>query len=741
MEVEKEILNNSSVTQGHLSLKVYGIVQGVGFRPSVYHSAFKRQLKGTIKNFQDYVGIELEGSEADLQTFFNQFQLELPDLAQVNKLEVEWSEFQACYSVLSIIESEKARRSCLPIPADLRTCEKCLEEFRDPSNRRYGYHLISCTECGPRWSIINSLPYDRANTAMNDFPPCEACMDEYRDPNSRRFHAQNISCQDCGPQLQVTNSKGERCEVGDSLKNGKILALKGIGGYQLICDARNVEAIKKIRSFKQRPHKALAVMTRGNLIADSSEQLNSQESPIVLMEEAWDLPMEEIAPDTSKVGLFLPTSALHDQLFDSGLDFLIVTSANRSGGPMICDNGDAHSELKQVADIFIHHNREITRPVDDSVVSELPIRLGRGHAPSVIKLDVEYPDMLALGGDLKNSFALFSGKNAFLSPYVGDLYDARNFDHFQSMIEDFLQFYQFNPCVIVVDRHPQYLSSEFGRKWARKKQVQLIEVQHHLAHAASVMAEKRLQRANCVVFDGTGYGDDQTLWGGECFSIDLSAGKFERVLSTQSSVLIGGELAVREPRRQALARILELGLPVPKHLESVSLEQVFHKKVSSVPTSSVGRLFDAVSALLLPEYNLITYEAQAALGLEKHARAHVGPVTSYPIRWEGELFLANDLFKQVYLDYSRGEPSTWIAKRFHQSIAEVVKQMFERAAVGDDCPRVVSGGVFQNSLLQEMLSKEIIFPSRLPVNDGGIALGQGVIARKILEATQGRENA
>lgn len=736
-ELNKEFLTSELKKNQLLQLKVFGIVQGVGFRPAVYRSALKRGLVGEISNRGSHVLLELQGESQELHDFLHSYQSELPEFAVVDHHQVTWRNDSISFSTLTIVESQAQKEFNIPIPPDAVTCHKCLEEFLNPNDRRYLYPFTCCTDCGPRWSIAEKMPYDRSNTSMREFTLCADCRSEYNNPLDRRFHAQNICCPQCGPTINVLAVSGRKSSLEETiraLQSGKIIALKGIGGYQLICDARNTLAIAKLRERKQRPHQSLAVMAKScSILSEDSKTmslLQAASGPIVLIEKTYGLPMELIAPDTDRLGVFLPTTPLHHLLFQAGFDFLVVTSGNLHGEPMLIDNAEAHVELAEVADYFIHNDRKILRSIDDSVLSDFPIRKARGFTSESIELECEFPTMLALGGDLKNRFCLFKGKRAYFSPHNGNLSHTKTYQHFVQAVDDFLNFYQVSPEVIVVDKHPNYIVSEFGRKLAKEQGVQLIEVQHHLAHAAASMFEQKISQASCVVFDGSGYGEDGKLWGGECFALNLERASYFRTFHCSATTLIGGTRAIKQPSLQALSRCLDLGVAVPSHLSEPDIEQNYPALKKIAPQStSIGRLFDSVAALLLPQYSSISYEAQAAIGLEKLAREFRGEAKAYVLSWEGNIFLGDELFYQVYQDHQQEVAIERIAFQFHLSIAKLVEEMLQLTEAeysgGAQC---ISGGVFQNLLLRELLPESILRPQKIPVNDGGIALGQGIIA-------------
>jgi hydrogenase maturation protein HypF len=736
-----------------LQVSIHGIVQGVGFRPAMYHSAQSHQLMGQICNHGDRVELILEGSREKLVSWKQDWESFVPTQAQINQVQYSWQQAFG-FDSLEIIASSNTESKFMPIPSDNKTCDQCQKEYLDPKSRFQLYPFIACTNCGPRYSIIESLPYDRKNTTMKKFDFCHNCHDDYSDIHSRRFHAQNFACASCGPNLWLSNSKGTELtrdtreinrKVYLALKQGKILAVKGIGGYQLVCDAANSVAIKRLRVLKKRPHQALAIMVRDESLLKGIDektrhQLKHQHNPIVLCPDNYHLP-EELAPDNDKLGMFLPTSGIHFTLFGMGvidkpLDFLVVTSGNVHGSPMCIENEQALQELQDVADFFLMHNRPIARSVDDSVMSHMPMRLSRGYAP--LQQDFASTPMLAMGGDLKNTFAFALGKKLFLSPHMGNLFNSDTIEHFKKCLDDMMSFYQFRPDCILVDKHPGYQSHLLGYEMARQLAIPVIPIQHHKAHVASLAYEWQLKQMITIAFDGTGMGDDETLWGGECFYWDQDRNICERLFGLTASLLVGGDWAVKSPGQQLTTRLLEVGTDIPE--VDFNLKKLVENK-NGVACSAMGRLFDAVAAMLLPQYHDISYEAQAPMGLETLANKHKGKALQLQVKWVNNQICTQSLIKEMYYHFQQGLNTVELAYSFHDWVARVTLAMALKANEFTDIKDIgFTGGVFNNALLVDLIKKHFAntglaccFHKKYSTGDGSLALGQLVLAKMLLE--------
>jgi hydrogenase maturation protein HypF len=777
-----------------LKIVIHGAVQGAGFRPFVYRLATEMKLQGWISNSAQGVFIEVEGTKEVLDRFLLRLQKEIPPRAFIQSLEFSFLD-PIGFEKFEIRESDATGAKTSIILPDIATCPDCLKEIFSPSNRRYLYPFTNCTNCGPRFSIIESLPYDRLNTSMKKFEMCPECRTEYENPIDRRFHAQPNACPTCGPQLQVWDTGGKKlAERHDALlqavkaiEAGKIVAVKGIGGFHLMADARNNEAVRRLRERKHREEKPFALMfpsledVKKECEVDKLEErlLLSPESPIVLLSRIighshFHLPSSistSVAPNNPYLGCMLPYSPLHHILMGQ-LGFAVVaTSGNLSDEPICTDEHEALDRLHEIADVYLVHNRPIVRHIDDSIVRvmmgrELVIRRARGYAPLPITIRTQHAvSLLAVGAHLKNTIALTSDSNVFVSQHIGDLETKESLDAFHSVVADFQTMYNCKPEYIVCDLHPDYLSSKF----ARSTGIPLLEVQHHNAHVASCMAENQLEgEVLGVSWDGTGYGLDGTIWGGEFLLTTKTS--FERVATFRPFRLPGGEKAIKEPRRTALGMLYELfgdevfrrqDLPPLHAFTSTELEllnQVLLKRVNTPITTSVGRIFDAVASLIGLQQR-VNYEGQAAMELE-FLTAQSKTKESYAFTMDdGRMLiekpvaqLENENQKSLTIidwspfingileDVRHNTISPIIAAKFHNTLVEIIIAVAKK--IGQ--PRVVlSGGCFQNRYLTERavkrLQEEEFRPSwhqRVPPNDGGIALGQLYAALRSLNANR-----
>jgi len=705
---------------------VRGIVQGVGFRPFVYGIARKQELGGFVLNDGEGVVIEVEGDTPALELFARALVDEAPPLAQVDSVVATQVEPRGETDFL-IRVSEATGRTAL-IPADVATCDDCLRELFDPQDRRYRYPFINCTQCGPRFTIVTGVPYDRPLTTMAGFPLCADCRIEYEDPGDRRFHAEPIACPVCGPQLTLPIEAAARL-----LHEGSILAVKGLGGYHLACDAANEEAVARLRSRKLREDKPFALMTNepellAELTDDEAALLSSRERPIVLVRRRADAPVApSVAPGTPWLGVMLPYTPLHHLLLAAFGGSLVLTSGNRSDEPIAYEDDEAHERLGEIADAFLAHDRPIHRRCEDSVVrAAYPVRRSRGFVPGALPLPVVAPSLIvAAGAALKSTFCVARGAQAFLSPHLGDLDSELAYRAFLTDLELYLAMLGAEPEVIAHDLHPEYLAT----KWALEQEAELVGVQHHHAHAAACLAEHgETGPALALVFDGTGYGTDGTLWGGELLRCDLAS--FERLAHLDPVPLPGGEAAIREPWRVAAAFLELAGRPVPFE----RWELVRHAlKVNAPLSSGMGRLFDAVAALLGVRES-VTYEGQAAIELEQLA----GEVSANPYPWR--FGAGAELVAAVHDDLVAARPRAEIAAAFHETVAAAAAVACAEAA----SPRkvVLSGGSFQNLRLLgstrsrlEDLGFAVLTHRLVPPNDGGISYGQAAVAAARLSST------
>jgi len=699
-------------------------VQGVGFRPFVYGLARAGELAGFVRNDARGVVIEVEGEGEQLDRFAAALIEQAPPLARIAALETSEIEPRGEREFMIEVSTGGGERTAL-VPADIATCDDCLRELFDPSDRRYRYPFVNCTNCGPRFTIIRAVPYDRANTTMASFELCDACRREYQDPANRRFHAEPTCCPDCGPRLSL-----EIDEAVSLLREGKIVAIKGLGGYHLACDAANEQAVARLRERKGREEKPLAVMTAGpellvDLEPDEEALLRSAERPIVLARSRADAPVAaSVAPGNEWLGVMLPYTPLHHLLCADFAGALVMTSGNLSDEPIAFENEEAERRLGSVADAFLSHDRLIERRCEDSVVrAAFPIRRSRGYAPAALPLPVSArKPIVATGAELKSTFCVVRGDQAFLSPHLGDLDTELAYRAFRTDLDLYLQMLAVEPELLACDLHPDYLSS----KWAREQELELIEVQHHHAHAAACLAENgETGPALAIVLDGTGYGLDGTIWGGELLRFDLAG--FERIAHLDPVPLPGGEAAMREPWRIAAAYLERADRPVPFADWPRVRESL---KVNAPLSAGAGRLFDAASALLGVRER-ISYEGQAAIELEQLA----GHVESEPYlcRQEDELIRGADLVAAAHDDLAAGRERAEIAAAFHEGVALAFTRACERA--GEPRTVVLSGGCFQNLRLLASTRRRleehgfrVLVHHLLPPNDACISFGQAAIA-------------
>jgi hydrogenase maturation protein HypF len=707
-------------------LRVSGVVQGVGFRPFVYGAATRAGLAGFVLNDGSGVLVEVEGDARALDAFAAELGSGAPPLARVDAVVVE-AIAPTGEPGFRIETSAAVGRSAL-IPADVATCDDCLRELFDPTDRRHRYPFINCTQCGPRFTIVRGVPYDRPLTTMAAFELCAACRREYEDPADRRFHAEPVCCGDCGPQLSMPLE-----EAVALLLRGRILAVKGLGGYHLACDARDEEAVARLRARKHREDKPFAVMTRdpdalAEVSADERALLESRERPIVLVRRRNDASVAaSVAPGNVWLGVMLPYTPLHHLLLHDAGTPLVMTSGNVSDEPIAFDDGEAQERLGGIADAFLAHDRPIHRRCEDSVVrAAFPMRRSRGYAPGAVKLPVgARRPIVAAGAELKSTFCVVRGAEAFLSPHLGDLDSEMSYRAFRTDLDLYLDMLDVRPELVAHDLHPEYLST----KWALEQHGELVGVQHHHAHAAACLAEHgETGPALALVFDGTGYGTDGTLWGGELLRCDLTG--FERVGWLQPVPLPGGEAAVREPWRVAAVHLEHAGLPVPwERWDEVRASL----SVNAPLASGMGRLFDAVAAVLgLRE--TVTYEGQAAIELEQLA----GDLDAQPWPWRfGD---ATALVATCHEQHRNGVPRELVAAAFHETVAAAsARACVEAAGPGT---AVLSGGTFQNLRLLESTRTRlehagfrVLTHRSVPPNDGGVSYGQAAVAAAVATST------
>jgi len=726
-----------------LRVTLRGAVQGVGFRPFVYRLATEMSLSGWVLNSSAGLVVEVEGPTEQLSLFEQRLEQERPKASVVTAREFAWLAAEGS-TRFEILASDRDSGKTVNVLPDLATCTDCREELFDPDNRRFAYPFTNCTNCGPRYTIVVDIPYDRPNTTMRDFVLCPRCREEYENPANRRFHAQPNACPVCGPKLEGTIE-----DVVEALRAGKIVALKGIGGFQLLVDARNADVVGRLRQRKHREEKPFALMMPSleearaycEIAPSEAELLESQAAPIVLLRPR---PGTDIAANVAHcspyLGVMLPYSPLHHLLMEECRFPLIATSGNRSDEPIAIANDEAKVRLKDIADHFLMHNRPIVRACDDSVVRLTRGRAGilrraRGYAPLGVRVAHELPPVLAVGGHLKNTVAIAVGQDVFLSQHIGDLETLEARGAFEKAIDDLCRLYSFKPEAVACDLHPDYASTH----WAEKSGLPLIRVQHHQAHVAACAAENNVEGAYLgISWDGTGYGLDGAIWGGEFFHVE--GGRYERIAHLRSFGLPGGDVAVREGWRSAASLLYEVlgaesaapdtaeqsqGKP---RLDEAKVRYMLEHGINVVATTSVGRLFDAVACISgVARQN--RFEGQAAMLLENEIGL---------LRTEEAYALAGGdwgpLISAVLADKIAGVPASLMAARFHNALVAWILEVAGSAKLKQI---VLSGGVFQNRYLTERAAAALEAAGfavhthrQVPPNDGGIALGQAVMSRK-----------
>lgn len=721
-----------------LKIEVYGLVQGVGFRPFIYNLAKKFKLNGEVFNDEEGVKIEIYGKEIDCDKFIQSIKKESPPLARIDDLKILTSKSK--FDDFKIIASKQASKIA-PILPDFAICDECKNEFFDITNRRYQHLFINCTNCGPRFSIIKSLPYDRKNTTMSKFKMCDKCKKEYEDPFDRRYHAQPIACKDCGPNvfLKDLNSNilardiDAVLKIANALKNGKIVAIKGIGGFHLVCDATNSNTINTLRIRKNRPDKPFAIMCKNSKMAsefakfsiEELEILNSNLKPIVLVQSLKNLP-QNLALKLDKIGIFLPPTALHLSLFEYINFPIVATSANLSAEPIITSFEDIKSKLSQVVDLVLDNDRMIANPSDDSVVFALSkkiqwIRTSRGIKPRILRSKFAKKGcFLAIGAELKNQFAIYKDGIIFSSPYIGDLKNVATFDRFINLINMFIRIYDFKFDFVVADLHPHFLHTKYFEKLGLK----IYKLSHHYAHILSVMFENNIKDFVLgISFDGTGYGTDNSIWGGEVFICNENECK--RVAHFDNFYLIGGQKAIKNIYYLTYAIIKKYNINAKSFIEKIpkntikNLDKILENKTNLVKTSSLGRIFDAFACLVLG-LDIISYDAQAAMELEALYDENLD--ITYEFKIDNGIINFSNPFKMALND-----DKIVAATGFINGVAKLILDLAKQYKI----PVVLGGGVFQNrALLNKIMlnfsSKNIIsyLPKYEPANDGGIAMGQ-----------------
>lgn len=755
-------------------IHISGIVQGVGFRPFVYNLAARLGVKGWVNNTSAGVDIHAEGDEATLQAFIEKLSGEKPALAVIDQFTVRETAPED-FTTFDIQHSTAIEGAFQPISPDVSICPDCLRELFDPSDRRYRYPFINCTNCGPRFTIIQDIPYDRPKTTMAGFPLCPDCEKEYKDPANRRFHAQPVACPVCGPKvwIETKDERGKRVgedAIGETrrlLAEGKIVAIKGLGGFHLACDATNAKAVTELRARKLRVDKPFALMMpdletveQHCFVSDAErELLQSVARPIVLlMRKPESNIVEEVSPKQQWLGVMLPYTPLHYLLFSEinverlTFNVLVMTSGNLSEEPIATGNDEARERLSKLADAFLMHDRDIHVRCDDSVVrvfpstfnvkrSTYPIRRSRGYSPFPVKLPFDVPHLLAAGSELKNTFCITNGNYAFLSHHIGDMENYETLQSFEQGVEHFERLFRVKPEAIAYDLHPNYLATRYALERAEREGLPTVAVQHHHAHVAACMAEHGLNEPVIgVSFDGTGYGEDGAIWGGEILVADYKS--CQRAAHLDYFPLPGGDAAIKRPARTALALLWSLGLDWDERLapaaefcaeDQVRLRIQLEKKINTPLTSSMGRLFDAAAALAGVR-QMVNYEGQAAIEFE--ALADEAEAGSYPFELGQARVQTRSAVEALLADVLAGVPLPKISARFHNGIANVLRVAALEIKGQTGIQKVVlSGGVWQNiTLLRRTLSLlgsdgfKVYIHREVPTNDGGLSLGQAVIA-------------
>ncbi|MEN2998807.1 MAG: carbamoyltransferase HypF [Brevinematia bacterium] len=754
-------------------IEVKGLVEGVGFRPFVYRVAKKLGLGGWVKNDTKGVLIEVEGKESKIEEFLNTIKTLHPKASEI--LSIHISEIPSLgEKEFSILQSVKSKEKFPIIPPDIGICDKCREELLNRSDRRFLYPFINCTDCGPRFSIVEDVPYDRNNTSMKEFEMCPTCKEEYENIRSRRFHAQPIACFTCGPNISLLDANQSRVierqdfsenglrdytrktiiETSRLIFQGNIIALKGIGGFQLVCRADIDDVVRKLRTRKRREEKPFAVMFRRikdiedycYISPKEREILSSYIAPIVLLRKKKNTKISElVAPRNPFLGCMLPYSPLHVLLMEEVKIPLVCTSGNISDEPICIDNDEALQRLMGIADYFLIHDRKIVRHVDDSVIRITPsgnsllLRRARGFVPRPITLSRKLPNILAVGGHLKNTVAVSTDNYVILSQHIGDLETLESVKAFERSVNDLLRFYEIKPRYIVCDLHPDYYSTQFAEALSEKLEVPLLKVQHHLAHILSVTAENDSlgEKVIGVGWDGTGYGMDGEMWGSEFFLV--SDGKFERVFHFLPIPLVGGEKAIREVYRIGIALLL-----LSSQLDEA--ERIFgnrsnfnqivsmYKKGMYVKSCGAGRLFDGVSSILgISEHS--NFEGQSAMELEfalySSRESNVG---EYEYEINGKTVDWRNIVIGIVKDLKDGVPRETISLKFHNTMVKIIEDCVSKIAKFSLCNKVaLSGGVFQNSYILDTVIRRleesgfsVMVNRKVPPNDGGISLGQVV---------------
>jgi len=748
-------------------IHINGIVQGVGFRPYIFNLALHHHLKGWVRNSASGVDIEATGNILNQNAFFEQISESPPPLAQIDTIETQDIPKQI-FADFSIVPSQNQDSDFIPISPDVAICKDCQSELFDPSDRRYHYPFINCTNCGPRFSIIRDIPYDRPLTSMSNFEMCAECREEYENPLDRRFHAQPVACPVCGPQVWLEAKPGIRHSEQEEaiqtarrfLSEGKILAIKGLGGFHLACDATQTDPVKRLRESKQRPAKPFALMAYDldtirqfvHVSRTAENLLSSPQTPIVLMPiKGHPELINFVAPGLSHLGFMLPYTPLHLLLTAPQENYpqaLVMTSGNLSEAPILHENQSARAKLDHIADAFLMHDRPIHRRIDDSVFmvhegGPYPIRRARGYAPKPIRLDQPVPRILAVGPQMKNTFCLTREKYAFLSHYIGEMENWETIQDYQAAIQDYEHLFRIQPEAIAYDLHPNYFFTKYALERNTNEDLPSFPIQHHHAHLAACSVENGLHPEQVVaglIFDGTGYGSDGTIWGGEILLGNCL--EFSRIAYLKPVPLPGGDVSIHKPARMALSTLWAYNLPWDDNLSPVvfhtkiereSLKNQLKKHINTPLTSSMGRLFDSVSALIGVR-ETTTYEAQAAIELE--ALADTNELGYYAWQIKDNQIDVKPMLESILEDIKAGVRTPIISAKFHNTIVEFSLSIIKMIQKTNGIEHVVlSGGVWQNQyLLNAMIRKlrinnlQPLFHKNIPANDGCVAFGQAMIA-------------
>lgn len=737
-------------------ISIFGIVQGVGFRPFIYNLAIKYDIKGWVKNDENGVKIEAYSTQENIENFINEIKSNPPVLAKITNIKIEKNNQIKEYRNFEIIQSSSSKDKTTIISPDIAICDDCIKDIDDITNFRYNYSLTNCIKCGPRYSIIKTVPYDRANTSMNSFKLCKKCEDEYKNPLNRRYHAQPVACQDCGPNMTLYNINNDILEynikaiekTANLIKDGYIIALKSIGGFHIVCDATNDKVVNKLREIKNRPNKPFAVMFSNinsikqytNINFKEEEVLTSKEKPIVIVKKKLNSNLSSyIAPNISKIGCFIGYTGIHHLLFKFLNNPIVATSANLKDEPIIRSKDEIIKKLGNIVDFVLDYNRDIVNSSDDSIIQnvenyKIKLRNARGYATTHIRIEKDLKNkVLCLGANQKSTIALGFKNNFILSPYIGDLNSISTMEYFNRTINSFKNFYDFVPDTIVCDLHPKYESTKYALKLAKDNpNIKLIQVQHHYAHILSVMAENSLENEVLgFAFDGTGYGDDGNIWGGEVFI--ASRKDYKRINHIKYFRLLGGEMAIKEPKRVALSLLFDIfTLDEVLALDNFVIKAFTNEEIKTLYTmwqkglnapfcSSIGRLFDAISSLS----NILhtqTFEGETGLLIEENYKTYIKD--SYEYKIIDENIDISPMIREILIDKQREV----ISSKFINTLVNII---IEISNIYKNLPVVLSGGVFQNKTLLELLIKKFkeqgrvfYFNIDVPTNDEGISIGQ-----------------